>query len=217
MKIALIGASGFVGTALLNEALQRGHQVTAIVRHPEKIKQTNTNLTVKKGDAFNKEEIKDLVKENDVVLSAYNPGWTNPNIYSEFIKASETLQQATKESGVKRFFIIGGAGSLEVAPGVQLIDTPQFPAEYKEGASAARDYLNILKKEDQLDWTFYSPAIEMHQGITTGRTGKYRLGTDQPVFNEENRSIHSAEDLSIAVIDELENKKFIKKRFTAAY
>lgn len=217
MKIALIGASGFVGTALLNEALQRGHQVTAIVRHPEKITAKSPNLTIKKGDAFNKDEIKDLVKGHDVVLSSYNPGWTNPNIYSEFLKASETLQQATKESGVPRFFVIGGAGSLEIAPGVQLIDTPQFPAEYKEGASAARDYLNILKKEDQLDWTFYSPAIEMHQGITTGRTGKYRLGTDQPVFNAENRSIHSAEDLSIAVIDELENKKFIKKRFTAAY
>jgi putative NADH-flavin reductase len=217
MKIALIGASGFVGSALLKEALQRGHQVTAIVRHPEKITEKNSNLTVKKGDAFNKEEIKELVKGHDVVLSAYNPGWTNPAIYEEFIKASETLQQATKESGVKRFFVIGGAGSLEIAPGVQLIDTPQFPAEYKAGASAARDYLNTIKKEKDLDWTFYSPAIEMHQGITTGRTGKYRLGTDQPVFNSENRSIHSAEDLSIAVIDELENKKFIKKRFTAAY
>ena len=217
MKIALIGASGFVGSALLKEALLREHQVTAIVRHPEKITTTNPNLTVKKGNAFNKDEIKELVKGHDVVLSAYNPGWTNPNIYAEFLQASGSIQQAAKESGVKRFFIIGGAGSLEVAPGLQLIDTPQFPAEYKEGASAAREYLNILRKEDHLDWTFFSPAIEMHHGITTGRTGKYRLGTDQPVFNEEKRSIHSAEDLSVAVIDELENKKFIKKRFTAAY
>jgi len=217
MKIALIGASGFVGTALLKEALQRGHQVTAIVRHPEKITLTDTNLIVKKGDAFNKDEIKNLVKGHDVVLSSYNPGWTNPNIYADFLKASETIQQAVKESGVTRYFVIGGAGSLEVAPGLQLIDTPDFPAEYKPGASGARDYLNILKKEDQLDWTFFSPAIEMHHGITTGRTGKYRLGTDQPVFNEEKRSILSVEDLSITVIDELENKKFIRKRFTAAY
>jgi len=217
MKIALIGASGFVGSALLKEALQRGHQVTAIVRHPEKIKEKNPNLTLKKGDAFNKEEIKELVKGHDVVVSAYNPGWTNPAIYEEFIKASETLQAATKESGVKRFIVIGGAGSLEIAPGVQLIDTPQFPAEYKAGASAARDYLNTIRKEDQLDWTFYSPAIEMHPGITTGRTGKYRLGNDNPVFDKDNRSYHSAEDLSVVVIDEVENKKFLKKRFTAAY
>lgn len=217
MKIALIGASGFVGKALLNEALNRGHQVTAIVRHPENITVTNSNLAIKKGDAFSESEIKELVKGHDVVLSAYNPGWTNPNIYSEFLKASQTLQAATKAAGVKRFLVIGGAGSLEIAPGVQLIDTPQFPAEYKEGANAAREYLNILKKENDLDWTFYSPAIEMHPGITTGRTGKYRLGTDNPVFDKDNRSIHSAEDLSIAVIDELENKKFIKKRFTAAY
>jgi len=217
MKIALIGASGFVGTALLKEALQRGHQVTAIVRNPEKIKETNSNLVIKKGDAFNKDEIKELVKGADVVLSSYNPGWGDPNIYNNFLKASQTIQQATKESGVKRYLVIGGAGSLEVAPGLQLIDTPQFPAEYKQGALGARDYLNVLKKEEQLDWTFFSPAIEMHHGITTGRTGKYRLGTDQPVFNAENRSILSVEDLAIVVIDELENKKFIKKRFTAAY
>jgi putative NADH-flavin reductase len=217
MKIALIGASGFVGTALLNEALKRGHEVTAISRHPEKIGEKNSKLTVKKGDAFNVSEIKELVKGHDIVVSAYNPGWTNPNIYDDFLKASQAIQQAVKESGVKRFLIIGGAGSLEVAPGVQLIDTPQFPAEYKAGASAARDYLAIIKKENDLDWTFFSPAIEMHHGITTGRTGKYRLGTDNPVFNNENRSIHSVEDLSVAVIDEVENKKFIRKRFTAAY
>jgi len=217
MKIALIGASGFVGTALTNEALTRGHHVTAIVRHPEKITTQHDNLTVKKGDAFDKDQIKTLVAGHDIVISAYNPGWTNPNIYDDSLKGLQAIQQGVKESGVKRYLVIGGAGSLEIAPGVQLIDTPQFPAEYKAGASAARDYLNMIKKEEQLDWTFFSPAIEMHHGITTGRTGKYRLGTDQPVFNNENRSILSVEDLSIAVFDEVENKKFIKKRFTAAY
>jgi uncharacterized protein len=217
MKIAIIGASGFVGSALLKEALQRGHTVTGIVRHPEKITVKDHRLTVKKGDAFKKDEIKLLVAGHDMVISAYNPGWTNPDIFEHFLAASKSIQQGVKESGVKRYLVIGGAGSLEVSPGVQLIDTPQFPAEYKAGASAARDYLNLLKKEDGLDWTFFSPAIEMHHGITTGRTGKYRLGTDQPVFNNEGRSILSVEDLAIAVIDEVENKKFIRKRFTAAY
>ncbi len=216
MKIAQIGA-GFVGTALIREALERGHHVTAIVRNPEKVTASNANLTVKKGDAFNIAEIAKLVKGHDVVVNAYNPGWHNPNIYSEFIKGDTAIQTATREAGVKRYLVIGGAGSLEIAPGVQLVDTPQFPAEYKEGARGCRDYLIELRKEDKLDWTFFSPAIEMHPGITTGRTGKYRLGTDQPVFDSAGRSYHSVEDLAVAVLDELENKKFVRKRFTAGY
>jgi uncharacterized protein len=216
MKIALIGASGFVGTALLNEALKRGHTVTGIVRHPEKIA-LKDNLTVKKGDVFKKGEISSLVAGSDIIINSYNPGWSDPDIYDHFLKGSQLIQEEAKASGVKRFLVIGGAGSLEVSPGVYLVDTPQFHAEYKAGASALRDYLILLKKEDQLDWTFFSPAIEMHPGITTGRTGKYRLGNDQPVFNSEGRSFLSVEDLAVAVIDEVENKKFIRKRFTAAY
>ncbi|HEY9045492.1 MAG TPA: NAD(P)-dependent oxidoreductase [Ohtaekwangia sp.] len=217
MKIALIGASGFVGSHLLTEALNRGHQVTAIVRNPEKITVTHANLTVKKGDVLQAEEVANLVRGNDVVLSAYNSGWQNPNIYDDFLKGSQAIQEGVKKSGVKRLIVVGGAGSLEVAPGVQLVDTPQFPAEWKPGALAAREYLNIIRKEDTLDWTFFSPAILMHHGITDGRTGKYRLGTDQPVFNEQGESRLSAEDLSVALLDEVENKKFIRKRFTAAY
>ena len=151
------------------------------------------------------------------MVSTYNAGWENPNLYQDFVKGSEAIQSATKKAGVKRLFVVGGAGSLEIAPGVQLVDTPQFPAEYKTGATAARDYLNILKKETELDWTFLSPAILMHPGITDGRTGKYRTALDTPVFDANNESRLSVEDLSVAILDEVEQGKFIKKRFTAAY
>jgi len=217
MKTALIGASGFVGIHLLQELLQRGHHVTAIVRHPEKITIAHPNLTVKKGDILNEDEVASLVKGHDAVVSAYNPGWTNPNIYEEFLQGSKSIQNGVKKAGVKRLIVIGGAGSLFVAPGVQLIDTPQFPKEFKAGANGARDYLNIIQKETDLDWTFFSPAIEMHHGTAGVRRGTYRTALDNPVFDENNRSILSVEDLAVAIVDELEHPKFSRKRFTAAY
>ncbi|MDF2190654.1 NAD(P)-dependent oxidoreductase [Paraflavitalea sp. CAU 1676] len=217
MKTALIGASGFVGKHLLQELLQRGHQVTAIVRRPENITVSHPNLVVKQGDVLKEGELAELVKGHDAVVSAYNSGWTNPNIYEEFLQGSKAIQHATKNAGIKRYIIVGGAGSLYVAPGVQLIDTPKFPAEYKPGASAARDYLNYLKEEKELDWTFVSPAIEMHPGTSGVRKGTYRTGFDNPVFDEHHRSIISVEDLAVAIVDELEKGQFIQKRFTAAY
>lgn len=100
---------------------------------------------------------------------------------------------------------------------LQLIDTPEFPKEIFDGANAAREYLTIIKEEKELDWAFFSPAIEMHQGIKTGRTAKYRLGLENPVFNEEQRSILSVEDLAVVIADEVENPKHHQIRFTAAY
>ncbi len=217
MKIALIGASGLVGTAVLEEAITRGHQVTAIVRDPQKITIKSNQLKAVKGDATNANELTALLKDHDVVVSAFNAGWTNPNLYNDFLNGSRDIQKAVKQSGVKRYLVVLGAGSLYVQPGVQLIDTPQFPEEYKPGASAARDYLNELKNETELDWTALSPSIEFHPGIPHQRTGKYRTGTDNPVFNAEGRSTISAEDLAVAIIDEVEGPKFIKQRFTVAY
>ncbi|MBO9562625.1 MAG: NAD(P)-dependent oxidoreductase [Niastella sp.] len=217
MKIALIGASGFVGSHLLTEALLRGHTVTAIVRHPEKITVQNPLLTVVQGDVLQDNVVASLVAGHDAVISAYNPGWHNPNIHDEFLAGAQAIQRGVKKAGVKRFIVVGGAGSLEIAPGLQLVDAPDFPAEWKPGALAAREYLNILKQEKELDWTFLSPAIVMHPGVKTGRTGQYRTGTDQPVFDDKHVSTISVEDLSIALLDELENKQFIQKRFTVAY
>jgi hypothetical protein len=217
MKVAIIGASGFVGSALVKEALQRGHQVTAIVRNPEKVTLSAPNLTVIATDVFQQDDLASQLKGTEVVISAYNAGWTNPNLYNDFIKGSEAIQHAVKKAGVKRLIVIGGAGSLEVTPGVQLVDTPQFPAEFKSGATAARDYFTTLKKEQELDWTFFSPAIEMHQGTAGIRRGSYRTGLDNPVFDENGRSVLSVEDLAVAILDETEKPKHIRRRFTAAY
>ncbi len=217
MKIAIIGASGFVGSALTREALDRGHQVSAVSRDPEKLSIDHPELTRIKADIFNRTEAVEALKGNDLVISAYNPGWTNPNIYSEFLEGSSSIQNAVKEAGIKRYIVIGGAGSLEVAPGVQAVDGADFPSEIKPGATAARDYLTIIKKETELDWTFFSPAFEMHPGTSGVRKGTYRTGFDNPVFDENGRSVLSVEDLSVVILDEVENPKHIKERFTAAY
>ena len=217
MKIAVIGASGFVGSAVLKEALNRGHEVTAIVRNPEKITIENKNLKKVKADALNSDEVAQAVKGHDAVINAFNPGWTNPNIYNEFLEGAKAIQEGVKKSGVKRLLTIGGAGSLFVAPDVQLVDSPQFPDEWKQGALAARDYLNIIKQEKDLDWTFLSPAVEMHQGTSGTRKGQYRKGLNEPVFDENRRSIISVEDMAIAIIDEIEKPEHIRQRFTVAY
>jgi uncharacterized protein len=214
MKIAIIGATGYVGSAVLNEALHRGHEVTAIARNTDKITIKNAKLKVVSANIDDSDNLAKILAGHDAVVSAFNAGLTNPNLYNDFIKGSETIQQATKLSGVKRFLIVGGAGSLEIAPGVQLVDSPGFPEEWKSGASAARDYLNTLKKEKDLDWTFLSPAIELHPGK---RTGVFRLGTDQPVFDDKNQGKISVEDLAVAIIDELEQNQFVKRRFTVGY
>lgn len=213
MKIALIGATGFVGSNILNELANRNHEITAIARNPK----TGSNANWIAADIFDTDALAEILKGNDIVINAYNPGWTNPNIYDDFIEGSKSIQEAVKKSGVKRFITIGGAGSLFVAPNLQAVDTPDFPKEYHAGAAAARDYLNILKEEKELDWAFFSPAFEMHQGITTGRTGNYRLGLENPVFDENQRSILSGEDLAVVIADEAENPKHHQIRFTAAY
>lgn len=215
MKIALIGATGFVGSNILNELANRNHEITAIARNSKTTELPN--VTFVKTDIFNVEELSEVVKNHDVVVSAYNPGWTNPNIYDDFIAGSKAILEAVKKSGVTRFITIGGAGSLFVAPNLQAVDTPDFPKEIYPGASAARDFLNLIKEEKELDWAFFSPAFEMHQGITIGRTGKYRLGLENPVFDENQRSILSGEDLAVVIADEVERPKHHQIRFTAAY
>jgi putative NADH-flavin reductase len=217
MKIALIGATGFVGSAILKELIDRGHEVTAISRHPENIKLKSPLIHPVAGDILDAQQVANLVKGQDAVINAYNPGWTNPKIYEEFLAGSRAIQAGVKKAGVKRLVVIGGAGSLEIAPGVQLIDTPAFPAEYKPGASAARDYLREISQEKDLDWTFFSPAILMNHDTSGTRRGHYRLGLDNPVFDDQGQSVLSAEDLALAIVDELEHPKHIRKRFTAAY
>src|SRR5215207_915040 len=159
MKIALIGATGFVGSALLQEALNRGHEVTAIVRHPEKL-QPQARLRPVKGDVYDPDEVAGLVAAHDAVISAFNPGWGNPDIYAQQVKGTRAIIDAVKKAGIKRLLVVGGAGSLEVKPGVQALDLPEFPAEYKQGALATREALTLLRKESTLDWSFLSPSAD---------------------------------------------------------
>jgi putative NADH-flavin reductase len=158
-----------------------------------------------------------LVKGHDAVISAYNPGWTNPRIGEEIMKGSRAIQAGVKAAGIKRFIVIGGAGSLEIAPGLQLVDSPSFPAEYKVAASAVRDYHKEISQEKELEWTFFSPAILMNHDTSGTRRGHYRLGLDNPVFDDQGKSVLSVEDLALVIVDELEHPKHTRQRFTAAY
>ncbi len=215
MKIAVIGATGFVGSQIVKELASRNHSVTAISRKVSNSSEGHVHYI--SADILNADELVEALKGHDVVVSAFNAGWTNPNLYNDFLSGSKAIQEAVKQSGVKRYIIIGGAGSLYAAENLQLVDTAEFPKEIYPGASAARDYLNFLKEEKELDWVFFSPAIEMHQGITTGRTGKYRLGKDYPVFDDNQRSVLSVEDLAVVIADEVEKSQHHQTRFTAAY
>lgn len=216
MKVALIGATGFVGKHIAKELISRGHNVLGIARHiPNDV--VNENLNYISLDIENVSLLSQALINSDIVVSAFNAGWENPNIYDDFLKGSNAIQDAVKHAGIKRYLVIGGAGSLWVNKNTQVIDTPEFPKNIYPGANAARKYLELLKQETDLDWSYFSPAIEMHPGITTGRTGKYRLGNEEPVVDSNFRSILSVEDLAVVIADEVEQNRFSKKRFTAAY
>jgi putative NADH-flavin reductase len=214
MRIALIGATGFVGTPVLNELLARGHQVTVLARNPEKL-QPRSGLTVVAANALEAAQVAEAVAGHDAVVSAYSPGWTEPRIAELFIEATRAIFAGVKQAGVKRFLMVGGAGSLFVAPGLQLVDTPEFPAEIKVAASAVRDALTLIRNESALDWTFLSPPLLLNPGV---RTGQYRVGAEEPLWAEGGApgSI-SVEDLAVAIVDEMESPRHIQKRFTVAH
>ncbi|MDH4871341.1 NAD(P)-dependent oxidoreductase [Pseudomonas sp. BN515] len=213
MKIALIGATGFVGSAVLSEALQRGHQVTAIVRHPEKLPQ-HTGLAAVKGDAYDAAAIAQAVAGHDAVVHAFNPGWGEARIRELFIEGTRAIFAGVKQAGIKRLLVVGGAGSLYVAPNLQLIDTPDFPAEYKEGAEGARQALNLIREEQGLDWSFISPPASLEP---SERSGRFRIGGDQLLMSGEHPARISVADLAVAIVDELEQPQHIRQRFTVGY
>jgi putative NADH-flavin reductase len=213
MRAAIIGASGQIGAFIRDEALARGHKVTAIVRHPEKITVPNPRLHVVKADIL-KDKVDELVKGHDAVISAYNPGWKNPDMYDEQIEGYKRIISGVKKSGIKRLLVVGGAGSLEVAPGVQVLDTASFSEQVKKGVLATREVLYILKEEKELEWTFLSPPTSISPGE---RTGHYRVGKDQLLKNKDGESKISTQDYAVAMLDELENPQHIRERFTVAY
>lgn len=214
-RVVLIGASGFVGSVILNEALNRDFHVTAVARHPENIKITHENLTVRKADVSSLDEVCEVCKGADAVISAFNPGWDNPDIYEETIEVYLTIIDGVKKAGVDRFLMVGGAGSLFIAPGVRLVDSGEVPEKILLGVKALSDfYLNFLMKEKEVDWVFFSPAAHLFHGT---RMGRYRLGKDDMIVDKVGNSHISVEDYAAAMIDELETPAHHQERFTIGY
>jgi putative NADH-flavin reductase len=216
MKIAIIGASGNIGSRITQEALSRGHDVTAIARHPEQVSEESVSLTIKKGDVLNVAEMAALVRGHDAIVVSYSPGWEPGTNFSQHVEVAQKVLQVAKEAGVKRVLNVGGAGSLYADPeqGLQLVDTPEFPEAWRGGAAAQRDSLKVYQEEQELDWTFLSPAIIIEPGE---RTGKFRYNTDSPVFDEKGESRISQQDFAVAVLNELEEPQYIRQRFTVGY
>lgn len=214
-NVVLIGASGFVGTAILNELLNRGHKVTAIVRDPAKVTASNPNLKVIQADVTDTDVLIEASKGKDAVISAYNPGWKNPNIYEETLKNYPLIVDSVKKAGVERLLIVGGAGTLFYAPGKMVMDADDVPAKLLPGIKSLGEfYLNTLRKENDIDWIFLSPAANMAPGE---RTGKFRIGKDDLVVDVNGDSNISVEDYAVAMVDELEQKHHHKERFTIGY
>ncbi|WP_299175554.1 NAD(P)-dependent oxidoreductase [uncultured Brevundimonas sp.] len=202
MKVAVLGASGRAGSEITKELAARGHAVVAIARKPEAIPVASGVAPVA-GDASNADALADLIKGVDVVVSALH-----------FDVPAQTLLTALKTAGVPRLLVTGGAASLEVAPGVRLIDTPDFPQEWKAFAQGGIDFLDALRPETDIDWTFFSPAALLEEGP---RLGHYRTGTDQLIVDDKGESRISFADYAIAMVDELEAHDHPRARFTAAY
>lgn len=203
MKIALIGATGNVGAAILDELVRRGrHEVTAIVRHPDKVPALN-GVTAQKGDVFDRDGLASLLKGHDVAISSVHFTASDPEI----------LLASVRASGVKRYLVVGGAGSLEIAPGATLVCSPEFPAEYKAEAMRGGQFLELLRRQDDVNWAFLSPSALFFDGP---QTGQFRLGKDQLLTNEKGSSISFA-DYAIALVDELERPAHVRQRFTVGY
>lgn len=209
MHIAIYGATGKSGSRILTELLNRGHQVTAIVRDPSRLA-VQPGLTVVQGDVDSASGIALKIKGADAVVSAYGPP---PNDTDQLLPVTENLIEAVKDAGVPRLLIVGGAGSLEVAPGVTVISSGHIPAEWLPIAVSHAKVLEMVKKSS-INWTYFSPAGFFVPGE---RTGKFRLGTDQLIANEQGDSRISLEDYAIALVDELETPKHERARFTIGY
>lgn len=191
--------------------------ITAITRHPEKITSQDNNLTSRQMNVLNTTALATMLVGHHLIISAYNPGWGTPDLYEQFLAGSTSIQNATRAAAIPRLIIIGHAGSLFVAPALQWVDTPEYPAAWRPGPAAARDYLNLLKEEKHLDWTYVSPPLDLSAATSNIRTGHYRIGTDSPVYNDQGKSTISVEDFAVAVLDEAESPRHSRQSFTVAY
>jgi putative NADH-flavin reductase len=211
LKIALFGATGMIGSRIAAEAARRGHQVTALARNPERVPADVANLTAVQADLLDAASVAAAVRGHDVVASAYAPPREDA---SRVATATRTLVEGVRAAGVKRLVVVGGAGSLEAAPGKQLVDMEGFPDAYKAVALAHRDALTFYRTLTDLDWTFFAPAALIAPGE---RTGVFRTAADVLLADASGNSHISAEDYAVAFVDELEQGRFIRKIATAAY
>mgnify|MGYP004646791635 FL=1 len=214
-NVLLIGATGFVGSAVLNELVSRGHKVTAVARNVEKVAKSEL-VDVVKEDVANVDAIAKLAEGKDAIISAYNPGWTNPDIATLISENYPKILSAAKKSGVERLLIVGGAGTLFCAPGLRVVDSGAIPEEIMGGVRPLGDfYLNTLMNENDIDWVFFSPAgVFDQQGK---KTGNYRLGKDDLIVDAEGNSHISVQDYADAMVNELEKPSHHKERFTIGY
>jgi putative NADH-flavin reductase len=195
MKIALFGATGKIGSRIAAEAKHRGHRVTAV-----------------KTDILDSDGVAEAVRGHDAVVSAVGPRQNAPPTI--LVDAARSLLDAMRKVRVRRLIICGGAGSLEVKPGLQLVDTPDFPEAWRPIANAHRAALAIYRRVNDLDWTYISPAAFISPGE---RSGIFRIGGDQLLVDGKGESRISMEDFAVAVLDEIENPRNIRKRITVAY
>lgn len=216
MKLAVIGATGYVGQAVVKELAARQHQVTAFARTIDKVVSAE-NVHAVSVDV-NSLNFAEQLKDFDAVVSAFNPGWSNPNIAADFRKGSNAIIEAAKTAQVPYLLIVGGAGSLYVAPNLQLIDTSDFPKEIFDGANAARNLLRDLQDRRDVNWAMISPPalLGAESGFSEERTGHYQLGSDNLIMNGNAPAGISVADLAIAIADDMENKAHLFKRFTVA-
>ena len=214
-NVLLIGATGFVGSAVLNELASRGHKVTAVVRNIEKLAKNDLVNAVKE-DVANVDAIAKLAEGKDAIISAYNPGWTNLDIATLITENYPKILEAAKKSGVERLLIVGGAGTLFCAPGLRVVDSGAIPEEIMGGVRPLGDfYLNTLMNENDIDWVFFSPAGVFDQ--EGKKTGNYRLGKDDLIVDAEGNSHISVQDYADAMVNELEKPAHHKERFTIGY
>ncbi len=210
LKIALFGATGMIGSRIAAEAARRGHEISAFARNPERVA-AGANVRVQKGDLFDEAAMKTAVVDHDAIASAYAPPREDA---AKVVDASRALVALARAAHVKRLVAVGGAGSLIVAPGKQLVDTEGFPEAYKAYALAHRDALSFYRSVTDIDWTFFAPAALIAPGT---RTGTFRTGADALIVDSQGKSEISAEDYAIAFVDEIEAGRFVRKIATVAY
>lgn len=213
-SIVLIGATGMIGQRILHEALSRGHNVTAVVRDTSRTGEQRANLDYRTGDTFQPDTITAAAVDHDVVVSAYGPGpKDDPSL---LVKAAHSLIEALTRVEPIRLIAVSSAGSLEVGPGVQLMNTPDFPAAWTGFAQAHAEALDVYRKAGfaGFDWTAVSPPALIEPGA---RTGHYRTDLDQLIVDSKGKSYISAEDFAVAVVDEIEKPRFREQRFTVGY